>query len=271
MRVNFLVILLGVGVLFGCANRTANPSQESSPSVIQPGLPAPQPTNGAVAQAPTPIPPEQLPKNGFSCITPNYFGSIAWQQDQPQMSFGRGEIASLRGAPVSVVGNPDGSKTYGSAAEATYYIRVFLDQTCLLQTLDGQQKTVVEEYGRVAAGGQTIGQSTNDSSISNTQDLAQDSLAMSCPGTIQDSVDFTAYHSREAGFEQIDLKPRTSNTTLIASLSYDGTNSKRQGIWRGNVNQMADVTLVHLSTTQPKKGDEISVGYDNRWGKAICQ
>ncbi|NJN87944.1 MAG: hypothetical protein HC881_18660 [Leptolyngbyaceae cyanobacterium SL_7_1] len=267
MRIKFLVILLSVGLLFGCENRAADQSQEQSQSTAQPGSPAAQPTGATAPQAPTPIPPSQLPQDGFSCVTPNYFGLITWEQDQPQMSFGRGEVASLRGAPVTVVGNADGSKTYGASGESTYYIRVFPDQTCLLQTLSGQQEIAVEEYGQVSA----IGQPINNSSANNAQGSTQDSLAMTCPGNIQSTIDFTAYHSREAGFERIDLKPRTSDTVLTSSLSYDGTNTKGQGIWRGNVNQMADVTLVHLSTAQPKKGDEISVGYDNRWGQAICQ
>lgn len=259
MRVNHLVIVLGVALLLGCADRTVNQSADQS-LFAQPASPAPQP--------PIPISPSQLSKEQFSCVTPNYFAEISWEQDQPRMSFGRANSAAdLRNASVAIVGNADGSKTYGSSAEATFYTRVFSDQSCLLQSLDSQQNIIVEEYGRVGA----VRQNMNNSAANTTQELNQDNLAMTCFGTIQNSVDFTAYRSGEAGFHRVDLKPQTANATLTASLSYDGKNAQGQGIWRGNVNQMADITLVHLSASPSQKGDEVSVGYDGRWGQATCQ
>lgn len=108
-----------------------------------------------------------------------------------------------------------------------------------------------------------------DSFIS--QEPNQDNLSMSCTGTIEDSVDFTAYYTRESGFNRIDFKPRGSSQTLTANLSYERKNDQKQGVWRGNVAQMADVVLTHLSTETPKLGDEIAVSYDNRFGKANCR
>lgn len=98
----------------------------------------------------------------------------------------------------------------------------------------------------------------------------QDSLSMTCSGTIQDSVDFTVYYTREAGFSRIELVP-PAGQTLTSTLSYDGKNQDGHGIWRGGVAQMASVVLVHLSTDAAQRGDDVSVGYDGRWGRATCR
>jgi len=97
-----------------------------------------------------------------------------------------------------------------------------------------------------------------------------DNLTMLCPGNIQSDVDFTAYYTREAGFNRIDFSPRQGTQTLTSNLAYDGKDPEGHGIWRGNVAQMADVVLVHLSTVAPRRGDQVSVGYDNRWGRGNC-
>jgi len=108
-----------------------------------------------------------------------------------------------------------------------------------------------------------------DSFISQEPDQA--ALSLSCSGTIDNQVDFTAYYTHEVGFNRIDFKPRESSQTLTANLSYDRKNEQNYGVWRGNVAQMADVILIHESTDSPKSGDGIAVSYDNRWGRANCR
>ncbi|HIK57398.1 MAG TPA: hypothetical protein IGS37_19815 [Synechococcales cyanobacterium M55_K2018_004] len=103
------------------------------------------------------------------------------------------------------------------------------------------------------------------------QEPNQDKLTMQCSGSIQDRVDFTAYFTRELGFSRIDLRPINPGDTLTTNLSYSGQNDQGQSIWRGSVADMADVTLVHLSSAPAQRGDQISVGYDNSWGRATCQ
>lgn len=98
----------------------------------------------------------------------------------------------------------------------------------------------------------------------------QNDLAMTCPGNIQADVNFTAYYTREAGFNRIDFSPSQGTQTLTSNLAYDGKDPEGHGIWRGNVAQMADVVLVHLSSVSPQRGDQVSVGYDNRWGRGNC-
>lgn len=94
---------------------------------------------------------------------------------------------------------------------------------------------------------------------------------MTCRGSIQDSVDFTVYYSREGGFSRVEFRPRTSEKVLTGSLSYNSKDDQGQGIWRGSVEGMADVAVVHLATRAPQRGDEVSVKYDTRWGRATCQ
>lgn len=105
------------------------------------------------------------------------------------------------------------------------------------------------------------------------QEPNQDNLQMTCTGSILvNDIDFTVFFTREAGFSRIELR-RRSNGQQIAetTLSYDRKNDQGQAIWRGNVNNMADVTLVHLSTGPGQPGDQISVGYDGQWGRGTCR
>lgn len=106
-----------------------------------------------------------------------------------------------------------------------------------------------------------------------TEEPNQDDLAMTCPGSITvNDIDFTAHFTREAGFSRIELKrPATGEVFAESFLSYDRQNDAGQAVWRGAVNQMADVTLVHLSTNPAQLGDEVSVGYDGQWGRATCR
>ncbi len=99
----------------------------------------------------------------------------------------------------------------------------------------------------------------------------QDDLVMACAGKIQDSLDFTASYTREAGFSRVEFRPAAAPAPLVATLSYTGKNDKNQGVWRGDVKQMADVVLTHLATAAPQKGDQVSVEYDGRVGIATCQ
>ena len=101
----------------------------------------------------------------------------------------------------------------------------------------------------------------------------QDNLEMTCTGSITvNDIDFTVYFTREAGFSRIDLKrPATGEVFAESFLSYDGKNAQGQSIWRGSVQEMASVTLVHLSPNPAQIGDQVSVGYDGQWGRGTCR
>ena len=101
----------------------------------------------------------------------------------------------------------------------------------------------------------------------------QDNLEMTCTGSITvNDIDFTVYFTREAGFSRIELKrPATGEVFAESFLSYDGKNAQGQAIWRGSVQEMASVTLVHLSSNPAQRGDQVSVGYDMQWGRGTCQ
>lgn len=99
----------------------------------------------------------------------------------------------------------------------------------------------------------------------------QDNLTLTCRGTIQNAVNFTTSYTREGGFNRVEFRPRTSSNVLTSDLSYSGKNSRGQGIWRGAVAGAADVVLVHLSDRTARSGDEVSIGYDGRWGTASCR
>lgn len=101
----------------------------------------------------------------------------------------------------------------------------------------------------------------------------QDNLEMTCTGSITvNDIDFTVYFTREAGFSRIELKrPATGEVFAESFLSYDGKNAQGQAIWRGSVQQMASVTLVHLSPNPAQLGDQVSVGYDGQWGRGTCR
>jgi hypothetical protein len=105
------------------------------------------------------------------------------------------------------------------------------------------------------------------------QEPNQDNLQMTCTGSILvNDVDFTVFFTREAGFSRIQLRRRSTGQQIAETfLSYDRNNSKGQAIWRGNVNDAADVTLVHLSSSPAQVGDQVSVGYDGQWGRGTCR
>jgi hypothetical protein len=101
----------------------------------------------------------------------------------------------------------------------------------------------------------------------------QDNLQMTCPGSILvNDINFTVFFTREAGFSRIQLRRRSTGQQIAETfLSYDRKNDKGQAIWRGSVNGAADVTLVHLSSRPAQRGDQVSVGYDQQWGRGTCQ
>jgi hypothetical protein len=101
----------------------------------------------------------------------------------------------------------------------------------------------------------------------------QDNLEMTCTGSITvNDIDFTVYFTRAAGFSRIELKrPATGEVFAESFLSYDGKNAQGQAIWRGSVQEMASVTLVHLSSNPAQIGDQVSVGYDGQWGRGTCR
>lgn len=105
------------------------------------------------------------------------------------------------------------------------------------------------------------------------QEPNQDNLQMTCTGSILvNDIDFTVSFTREAGFSQIELRRRSTGQQIAnTTLSYDRTNDQGQAIWRGNVNNMADVTLVHLATGPGQSGDQVSVSYDGQWGRGTCR
>lgn len=99
-----------------------------------------------------------------------------------------------------------------------------------------------------------------------------------CRGTIRrahsDNVRFSVPWTPNAGFEQ-RIKFRNdrtgSNMPHSSRLRYDRRNDKGQRIYRGNVNGMADVTLIHLSrSSNPRPGGEVSVNFDGQWGRGTC-
>ncbi|MBE9140942.1 hypothetical protein IQ254_27715 [Nodosilinea sp. LEGE 07088] len=114
---------------------------------------------------------------------------------------------------------------------------------------------------------------TTPISSSIAQEPNQDNLQMTCTGSILvNDLDFTVFFTREAGFSRIELRRRSSGQRIAETfLSYDRNNSKGQAIWRGSVNDMADVTLVHLSNRPARVGDQVSVGYDGQWGRGTCR
>jgi YD repeat-containing protein len=100
----------------------------------------------------------------------------------------------------------------------------------------------------------------------------QTSQALTCSGIIQSTVNLTAYYTPGEGFSRVEFRPQTSDRVLTSQLRSDGKDPMGHGFWRGSVNAMADVSLVHLSpSTIVKPGDRIRVTYDGRSGEATCQ
>lgn len=105
------------------------------------------------------------------------------------------------------------------------------------------------------------------------QEPNQDSLQMTCDGSIAvNDINYTAFFTREAGFSRIVLRRRSTGQQIAETfLSFDRKNDKGQAIWRGSVNNGASVTLIHLASRPAQPGDQVSVGYDNQWGRGTCR
>lgn len=235
----------------------------------------PPPATPATPVAPT-SPDGSISRQPVTCNTTNYFAEVLWENNQPLMSFlQKPNLNNLsRAQGVTVTSNPDGSTTYGYQGEAIFYARVFPDGTCFVQSLTSSGQLLVEESGRIAEftpapppPAPTPGPPVSIA----PEEPNQDNLSMTCNGTVQDRVDFTAFYTREAGFSRVEFRPYTSNNVLTSNLSYVGKNAAGETIWKGNVAQMADTTLVHLSPFPAKPGDQVSVSYDGQWGRATCQ
>lgn len=93
-------------------------------------------------------------------------------------------------------------------------------------------------------------------------------IALTCSGTIQDGPDFTAYYTSDGGFSKIEFGP--SDHRVVSDLDFSEQNDKGQTIWRGSAFDRADVTLVALSSDAMHEGNQVSVSYDTRWGRATC-
>jgi len=114
---------------------------------------------------------------------------------------------------------------------------------------------------------------TNPTASLVAQEPNQDSLEMTCNGSIAvNDIDYSAFFTREAGFSRIQFRRRSSGQQIAETfLSFDQQNHKGQAIWRGAVEEMASVTLVHLANRPAQPGDQISVGYDGQWGRGTCR
>lgn len=96
------------------------------------------------------------------------------------------------------------------------------------------------------------------------------SSSLTCVGQVGIS-QFAVYYTYESGFSRVEFRPQGVSSTLTAFLTYDGTNPQGQDVWRGNVNSMADVTVIHLSTQQPQPGDAVQVNYAGQIGQGTCR
>lgn len=104
------------------------------------------------------------------------------------------------------------------------------------------------------------------------QEPNQDNLQMTCNGSILvNDINYTVFFTREAGFSRIVMRRRSTGQQMTETfLSFDRKNDKGQAVWRGSVNNAASVTLVHLSSRPAQRGDQVSVGYDQQWGRGTC-
>lgn len=97
-----------------------------------------------------------------------------------------------------------------------------------------------------------------------------ETLTLTCTGKIAvNNLDYTVVFSSEGGFSRITFS-RATQEIATAQLNFSGRNDQQQTIWRGAVNGMADVVLIHLSDQIVQSGDEVSVGYDSQWGRGQC-
>lgn len=267
--------------LASCEPDNSTPVPDAQTSPVAP------PTDTAVNPPPiapaSPDPGAAAIAQPASCETANYFAEIVWEGGQPLMTFTRKpNTASLNRAPATRTVNTDSSVTFSAGRESTFYARIFPDGTCFLQVVGSNGAVSLEENGRIRGSAPASPSPISPGPVNPpvvppgpsprppVQEPNQDSLSMTCPGNIQGSVDFTAYFTRESGFSRIDLRPPAGNV-ITTNLSYNGKNQEGQSIWRGSVAGMADVTLVHLSTAPARRGDQVSVGYDGRWGRGTCR
>jgi hypothetical protein len=146
---------------------------------------------------------------------------------------------------------------------ASENLEALSEETAETETNELQEASVVENWQDEA------GESPQETPIATNPEA--DDLTMRCSGSIQNGVVFTAYFHHDTGFNRVEFLPSTATEPLVSNLSYSGKNSVGQSLWRGGVSAMANVTLVHLSTYEPQRGDRVSVGYDGRWGQAVCQ
>lgn len=95
-----------------------------------------------------------------------------------------------------------------------------------------------------------------------------------CMGVIPSArLSFSVPHSPESGFmQQVEFRNVMTGAGVATSdhLTFDRNNEQGQGVFRGSVRGMADVTLIDLAEFQPESGSEISVGYDGQWGRGTC-
>lgn len=243
--------------------------------VVQVPAPAPSPSTSPSPQPSStpasPSPGGRVPRENRTCVTADHFAKVVWRTGTPLMTFGlKSGAITLNQVPARAIDNPDGSLTYEAKGEKTFYSRIYANNSCFVQIVSGNGVVILEESGQVGRWHPNQVTEFEPQPPRPQPEPNQTPLSMRCSGNIQNDVDFTAFYSRESGFSRIELQPRRSGSVLTAYLSYSGKNEQGQDIWRGSVNNMADVTLVHLSPRTPQRGDEVSVGYDTRWGRATC-
>jgi hypothetical protein len=104
------------------------------------------------------------------------------------------------------------------------------------------------------------------------QEPNQDNLEMTCNGSIAaNNTDYTVFFTRAAGFSRIALRRANGQPIAETFLNFDQQNDQGQAIWRGAVNDMASVTLIHLADRPAQPGDQVSVNYDGQWGRGTCR
>jgi hypothetical protein len=146
-----------------------------------------------------------------------------------------------------------------------------MDRSLLSLALALTSGTLALSYGYPTVAGSFS--STPAASYLVAQEPNQDSLQMNCNGSISaNGIDYTVFFTREAGFSRIQLRRRSNGQQIgEAFLSFARQNDKGQAIWRGSVNNAANVTLVHLASRPAQPGDQVSVGYDGQWGRGTCR
>ncbi|WP_088893003.1 hypothetical protein [Leptolyngbya ohadii] len=158
--VRFFLIGLSLIVLSSCRPEDSTVSLEAQTTPIAP------PTDNGGSASPAPVIPNQegttaaIPQ-GSSCVTENYFADVVSEGGQLLMTFVRKpSIASLNQAPATRTVNADGSVTFAAGRENTFYVRVFPNQACFLQTVGGDGRIGMEETGRTRNSIQSVVQPT---------------------------------------------------------------------------------------------------------------